>query len=170
MGTPQSLPEVLSATISVYYAIRYLSIGENCPETAAPTVKPQQRQLHTGYQQSDSDYRKKWPANWRCEDGHYVRSKNEQLVDNWLYHHNICHAYEPLVVDKRSGMEYISDFYLPCLKLYIEIWGLETEEYLKRKDRKVEAYQANGLPLLEMSDREVQIMDDFLHRNILAKM
>ena len=67
-------------------------------------------------------------------------------------------------------MEYISDFYLPCLKLYIEVWGFETEEYRQRKAGKLEAYRANGLSLLEMSDHEVQIMDDFLQRNILVKL
>ena len=41
---------------------------------------------------SEMDFRKKWEAKYRCSDGHYVRSKNEALVDNWLYRHNICHC------------------------------------------------------------------------------
>lgn len=152
----------LSATISIYYAVRYMMIGKGAftasgGETLNETV-------------SDYDFRQKWPPKYRCDDGHYVRSKNEQLVDNWLYNHNICHAYEPLVVDKKTKREYISDFYLPQLKMYIEVWGYENPEYLQRKERKIATYRASGLALLQMTDREVAILDDFMLRNILAKI
>ena len=53
---------------------------------------------------------------------------------------------------------------------YIEVWGYETSEYLQRKANKIEAYRANGLSLLQKTDREVKNLDDFLRRNILAKM
>jgi hypothetical protein len=119
---------------------------------------------------SDKDFRRKWPANYRCEDGHYVRSKNEQLVDNWLYHHNVCHAYEPLVVDKKTGREYLSDFFIPHIALYIEVWGYETAEYLQRKTSKIEVYQSNHLLLLQLTDEDVKNLDDCLKRNVLAKM
>ena len=152
----------LSATISIYYAIRYVMIGKL--PIMPSTVKASDESV------SDYDFRQKWPAKYRCDDGHYVRSKNEQLVDNWLYNHNICHAYEPLVVDKKTKREYISDFFLPQLKMYIEVWGYENPEYLQRKERKIAVYRASGLALLQMTDREVTILDDFLHRNILAKM
>ena len=102
----------LSATISVYYALRYMMlVSAGTDETKWPINN--EPCVYATEMVSDHDYRKKWPATYRCEDGHYVRSKNEQLVDNWLYHHNICHAYELLVVDKRDGKEYINDFYLP---------------------------------------------------------
>lgn len=150
----------LSASISVYYAIRYLTVAgsENKVEGKKPAVV------------SDYDFRQKWPANYRCEDGHYVRSKNEQLVDNWLYHHNICHAYEPLVVDRRNGREYLSDFFLPQIALYIEVWGYETAEYLQKKACKIEAYRTNDLLLLQLTDEDVRNLDDCLKRNVLAKL
>lgn len=73
-------------------------------------------------EQNDWDIRKTWPADYRCNDGHYVRSKNEVLVNNWLYQHDICHAYEKAVLSE-IGDWFLSDFYIPSLSLYIEIWG-----------------------------------------------
>ena len=150
----------LSAAISVYYAVRYLTI------TRTENKSAEKKSVAV----SDKDFRRKWPANYRCEDGHYVRSKNEQLVDNWLYHHNVCHAYEPLVVDKQSGREYLSDFFIPHIALYIEVWGYETAEYLQRKASKIEVYQSNHLLLLQLTDEDVKNLDDCLKRNILVKM
>jgi len=31
---------------------------------------------------------------YRTEDGHWVRSKAELIIDNWLYRGRIVHAYE----------------------------------------------------------------------------
>lgn len=43
-----------------------------------------------------------------CEDGHKVRSKAEQTICNWLFEHEICHAYEyPIPEAKRC------DFFVP---------------------------------------------------------
>lgn len=149
----------LSAIISIYYGIRYLTAGEEHDSTVA--TEP------SSDGESDLDFRKKWPAQYRCDDGHYVRSKNEQLVDNWLYHHKICHAYEVLVVDKYSGISYVSDFYLPHLDAYMEIWGYETSEYLARKARKREAYKNKGLKLIEMTNAEIKVLDDYLLKTVL---
>lgn len=156
----------LSATISVYYALRYMDMSKGAGKTAAGGVPA--TPASKASELADVDFRKKWEAAYRCEDGHYVRSKNEQLVDNWLYHHNVCHAYESLVVDKRNGKEYINDFYLPQLKVYIEVWGFETPEYLARKKRKIEAYQANKLKLLQMTDKDIKNLDDFMKRSLSA--
>lgn len=150
----------LSAIISIYYGVRYLTVNAiSCASTSDAAVA-----VVTDKIDSDLDFRKKWPAKYRCDDGHYVRSKNEQLVDNWLYHHGVCHAYEVLVVDREKGMEYISDFYLPHMNTYMEIWGFETPEYLSRKKKKTAAYKNNGLKLIEMTDAEIKILDDYLRR------
>jgi len=146
----------LSGTISVFYAMKYWEAMEQVKKGVEPEI----------VQPSDADYRQKWKQEYRCEDGHYVRSKNEQLVDNWLYHHNIVHAYEKLVIDKATGKEYISDFFLPVLNVYIEIWGYESDEYLQRKEAKQSVYQKNGLRLINMTDAEVKVLDDFLMRQL----
>lgn len=146
----------LSAIISIYYAVRYLTI-DGTPISTVPSTN----------METDLDFRKRWPAQYRCDDGHYVRSKNEQLVDNWLYHHKICHAYEVLVLDKTNNLTYVSDFYLPHLDTYMEIWGFETPEYLTRKERKKVAYKNNGMKLIEMTDAEIKILDDYLLKTVL---
>lgn len=38
-------------------------------------------------------FRDKFEAKHRAADGHYVRSKAEMLIDNWLYMSEIVHAY-----------------------------------------------------------------------------
>lgn len=149
----------LSAIISIYYGVRYLTV-DGAPNGTA-TTEP------FSNMETDLDFRKRWPAQYRCDDGHYVRSKNEQLVDNWLYHHEICHAYEVLVMDKANRMAYVSDFYLPHLDAYMEIWGFETPEYLARKARKRAVYKNKGLKLIEMTDAEIKILDDYLLKTVL---
>jgi len=139
-----------SAKISIFYAMKYREYKEN---DIAKEV-------------SDADYRRKWKLEHRCEDGHYVRSKNEQLVDNWLYHHGVVHAYEKLVIDQLTQKEYIPDFYLPVQDAYIEVWGYETKEYQERREKKKIVYKRNGLRLIDMTGEDVKNLDDFLRRNV----
>lgn len=40
------------------------------------------------------DYRKKYLPEFRADDGHYVRSQGEMIIDNWLYNNNYLHEYE----------------------------------------------------------------------------
>lgn len=151
----------LSAAISVFYALKYweATADEQPEKDAAPGED----------EASDADYRKKWNAEYRCEDGHYVRSKNEQLVDNWLYNHGYVHAYEKLVIDQSTGREYLSDFYLPLQDLYIEIWGYENEEYIRRRNNKIAVYGKNNLQLLQMTEEEVKVLDDYMLRALNSR-
>lgn len=83
----------------------------------------------------DEDFRKQFLAEHQCEDGHYVRSYSEMLIDNWLYNHGIIHAYEKSVfMATDPDAVVLSDFYIPKGKVYIEFWGLKEEaNYIKRK-------------------------------------
>ena len=79
----------------------------------------------------EKDFREKFPATIRAEDGHKVRSRAEQLIDNWLYHKGIVHAYERRVPIEE---EVYSDFFIPIgQKVWIEFWGLTEQKYEKRK-------------------------------------
>ncbi len=101
----------------------------------------------------------------RTDDGHYVRSKAEAIIDNWLYNKGIVHAYEKRVPIEEN---LLSDFYLPQGKVYIEFWGYENKpEYLKRKKIKQNIYKKYGLDLIELTDNEVQNLDDILPRMLL---
>jgi len=115
--------------------------------------------------QKGSDFRKKFEANYRSTDGHYVRSKAEMLIDNWLYMAEIVHAYErKLPIEE----ELYCDFYLPSGKVYIEYWGIEDDpKYLKRKEAKRAIYQKYNFKLIELSDEDVLNLDDVLPRMLL---
>lgn len=115
--------------------------------------------------QGQVDFRDKFEAKLRTTDGHFVRSKAEMLIDNWLYMAEIVHAYErKLPIEE----DVYSDFYVPTGKVYIEYWGFEEDEkYLKRKEQKIEIYKKYGFNLIEIGDKEVQNLDDHLPRMLL---
>ena len=110
-------------------------------------------------------FRDKFKAEHRSTDGHFVRSKAEMLIDNWLYMAEIVHAYErKLPVEE----EVYCDFYIPTGKVYIEYWGYENNpKYLHRKKIKQEIYGKYGFKLIELSDKDVLNLDDVLPRLLL---
>lgn len=110
-------------------------------------------------------FREKYIAKHRTADGHFVRSKAEMLIDNWLYMSEIVHAYErKLPIEE----EMYSDFYLPVGKVYIEYWGYENDEqYKRRKEEKLKIYNKYGFNLIEMNDSDIQNLDDILPRKLL---
>jgi len=114
---------------------------------------------------TEEDFRRKYPATIRTSDGHLVRSRAEAMIDNYLYLNSIVHAYErKLPIDE----EVYCDFYLPGAKVYIEFWGMESKPaYRKRKEEKQAIYQRYGLNLVELSDKEVESLDDYLPRLLL---
>jgi hypothetical protein len=96
----------------------------------------------------------------RTQDGHYVRSKAELIIDNWLYVSKIVHAYEKKV--QNIDEDILCDFYIPTGKVYIEYWGMDDEKYLAKKKWKVEAYSKNNINLIELTDKDVSNLDDTL--------
>ncbi|NIK75041.1 hypothetical protein FHS15_000139 [Paenibacillus castaneae] len=114
---------------------------------------------------SSSNFRDKFEAKHRAADGHYVRSRAEMLIDNWLYMSEIVHAYERrLPVEE----EIYCDFYLPVGKVYIEFWGLENDErYAERKKEKIKVYSKYGFNLIELVDSDIQNLDDLLPKKLL---
>jgi len=116
--------------------------------------------------QNSIDPRKNYSdPKYRTEDGHYVRSKSELIIDNWLYNKNIVHAYEKKLPTKEN---LLSDFYLPQGKVYIEFWGYENQDkYLKRKKIKQNIYKKYKFNLIELNDKEVENLDDVLPKLLL---
>lgn len=111
------------------------------------------------------DFRSSFEAPFRAQDGHYVRSKAEMLIDNWLYMSGIVHAYErQLPIEE----DMYCDFYLPNGKVYIEYWGLEeNEKYQNRKKEKCRLYQKYRFHLLELTDQDIQQLDDVFPKKLL---
>jgi hypothetical protein len=109
---------------------------------------------------SEIGFREKFRAQHRTTDGHWVRSKAEMLIDNWLYMAGIVHAYERRLPIEE---EVYSDFYIPAGKVYIEYWGRENDaKYLARRKAKQELYRRYGLNLIELTDEQIKNLDDEL--------
>jgi hypothetical protein len=115
------------------------------------------------------NFREKFEAKHRTIDGHYVRSKAEVLIDNWLYQYGLIHAYErKLPIDE----DVYCDFYIPSgngrsQAVYIEYWGMENDpKYLERKNKKLEIYKRESLHLIELNDADLQNIDDILAKKL----
>ena len=86
---------------------------------------------------------------YRCQDGHWVKSKSKRDIDNYLYNHNIRHAYEnTLYTDEDIPIH--PDFYLPDHNAYIEHWGYGKEKkgYTLTKIKKLLYYRRSGLTVI----------------------
>lgn len=104
-------------------------------------------------------------AKYQTTDGHFVRSKAQMLIDNWLYMAEIVHAYERRLPIEESVY---CDFYIPTGKVYIEYWGYDTDlKNLARKEKKRAVYDKHGFKLIELSDADVKNLDDILPRLLL---
>lgn len=111
------------------------------------------------------DFRTKFKAEYRTVSGHYVRSRAEVIIADWLYREFICFAYEkrvPIVEDMYC------DFYLPKEKIYIEFWGYEEDsKYINRKNKKLELYKKYNLKLIQIDNNTINNIDDILPREII---
>lgn len=86
------------------------------------------------------------------KQGHKVRSKSEQRIDNILTDLGIDHLYEPPT--RLSGERILPDWYLPEYDAYIEYWGLEGQpEYDARTKRKLKLYAEHGKKVLSLEPR-----------------
>ncbi|MET2901681.1 glycerol kinase [Vibrio rotiferianus] len=111
-----------------------------------------------------SNFRQKFEAKHRTLDGHYVRSKGELLIDNWLYLAGVVHAYErqlPIAQDVTS------DFYLPSGKVYLQFWGSDTGEMSESEQEKIRAvYKQHNFNLIEVEPSEVDRLDEVLPKRL----
>jgi len=98
---------------------------------------------------------------FRTDDGHFVRSKAEMLIDNWLYAHGLAHAYEPLL----PGGKHWGDFLIPNKDggIYIEFWGLAgIPDYDCKREEKTKIYRDSKLRLMDLLETDMTSLDDAL--------
>ena len=117
-----------------------------------------------GETQQQEDFRDKFKPENRAQDGHYVRSKSELIIDNWLYVSKIVHAYQRKLPIEEA---LYCDFYIPTGKVYIEYWGLDDDKYFNRKNKKLEIYKKYNLNLIELFEKDVSNLDDTLPAKLL---
>ena len=137
--------------------------------------KPATKQESTIPSKSDTDtvddFRKKYPAEYRTKDGHYVRSKAELTIDDSLYLWGIAHAYEKKLPNTTENV--YSDFHIPSgngrpKAVYIEYWGMENDaKYNQRKNKKIEIYNQLGLSLIQLNDADIKNIEDSLQKYLL---
>jgi len=111
------------------------------------------------------DFRKKYPTNYRAIDGHWVRSKSEKIIDDYLFRNRIVHVYEKRI----PGERWLSDFYLPDYKIWIEHWGRDDEDYKIKRQQKKKSYQKHGFSdkLIETTEQEIGSAEDVLEEKLL---
>jgi hypothetical protein len=129
-----------------------------------PKESPVSKEIITLTSKSDTDtvedFRKKYPADYRTKDGHYVRSKAELTIDDSLYLWGIAHAYEKKLPNTTENV--YSDFHIPSgngrpKAIYIEYWGMENDEkYNQRKNKKIEIYKQLDLSLIQLNDADIK--------------
>ena len=117
------------------------------------------------------DYRKIFPMNIRCKDGHYVRSRAEKIIDDYLFENEIMHIYEQRVVNEFNDETYYPDFYLPFLGrtvgdakgVYIEFFGMENDKkYVDNEKKKLAYYKSKDYDVIEVRDNNINCIDDYL--------
>ena len=96
----------------------------------------------------------RYESKYTSKDGHRVKSRIEVIIDNYLFDHNIKHAYETKISYGASENETISpDFYLPNYlgdnkDVYIEHWGYNDADYLQTKEFKLSIYKKLKITLI----------------------
>lgn len=97
-------------------------------------------------------------------DGHPVLNSAERQIDNWLYLHNIVHAYRrPL-----PGSDLSCSFYLPQRKVYIDFWGMDLSSgKLSDKLAREEHCQTHGLKVITLHDEDLARLDEVLPQKLL---
>jgi hypothetical protein len=165
-GTPFVVwPESMLKNAALLASVQEQTGGSSDPRVT-PSLAGAKDRAPDSKRDASADFRAKFPANFRTQDGHRVRSRAEVLIDNWLYMQGIVHAYERRLPIEE---ECYCDFYLPGGKgVYIEFWGRESDpKYRERKAAKQAIYAKHGLRLIELGDAEIERLDDVLPRMLL---
>jgi len=107
---------------------------------------------------------------YKTKDGHFVRSRAEVIIDNWLFECRLPHAYERNLPIEENV---VCDWYIPPFgansskPVYIEYWGLDTEKYQDRKKEKLAIYgRYPELNLIQLNEKDLDDIDNVLSREL----
>ena len=103
-----------------------------------------------------------------CDDGHPVKSQQEALIDNYLYHNDIKHAYEKaLPIDENPEHDLHPDFYLPDLDIYIEHFGVTgSKKYEDSKEYKIPIYERLKKTIICTTGKDIKNLSANLERKL----
>jgi len=105
---------------------------------------------------------------YKTRDGHYVRSRGEAMIDNFLYFTRVPHAYE-LEVHLPGDKVLTPDFCCLTAKgnVYIEFWGMEGQpDYDKSMEYKKKLYEEFDLELIDVWPDNLDDLDAYLSRKL----
>lgn len=95
----------------------------------------------------------KYEGVYKCKDGHIVKSRAEELLDNYFFDNRIKHAYEPELCLGEEKISVSPDFavYFDDEPVYIEYWGVTGDpEYDSIKESKLKLYHDAGITLINI--------------------
>ena len=103
-----------------------------------------------------------------------VSIKSEREIDNYLFDHNIPHAYEKVVsIDGDSKHDLHPDFCLPNYlgkgkDVYIEHWGFNSDnrDYYKSKKYKIAKYKELKLTIISTNEADMNDPEAALNRKL----
>ncbi|MFI5251537.1 MAG: hypothetical protein ACHQQQ_03800 [Bacteroidota bacterium] len=183
---PTAFPEAAGRFPAVVYATRYLQVEPGLEESILRSIVPYDSKfppLSITYEEGNQllvafedlcsgrstirETKSIQIGKIRTEDGHWVQSQAEARIDDWLFNHNLTHAYEYRI---QSGYKFKkSDFYLPTYQLYIEFWGLMGNlEYEKSREEKLQFYKQNKLKLVELFPRDIEMLSEVIEPKLAA--
>jgi hypothetical protein len=115
----------------------------------------------------DEENENRYPHQYRCNDGHIVKSLSEKSIDDWLANRKIFHAYEP---DFPFGDKIEPDFLVYSTggsPVYIEFWGrMDKVDYRENRERKEKIYTERGFQLIEVFPPSLGNLDMFMSESL----
>ncbi len=106
------------------------------------------------------------------KNGEQVKSKSEMTVANCLRQLGLEYEYEKPVDVWARGKAYtlLPDFYLPQFDIYIEFWGLASqEEYRKKMAWKKKMYRRRNIIVIHLYPHHLKLKGK-LNRLIMKKI
>ena len=101
-----------------------------------------------------------------CEDGHIVKSSEEQQIDNYFYNHNIQHIYEKALPIKDQKQLH-PDWFLPEKNIYIEHFGIiGSKNYENIVNYKMPIYKELGITLICTYSEDIKNLSEILENKL----
>lgn len=121
-------------------------------------------QIQSEFEKKLNDGKSSTSFKFKTFDGHYVRSEEEQTIDNFLFRNGVIHAYEKRLPGEKC---FYCDFYIPPQNenqaIYIEYWGSENHDGCpETRKTKLEIYRREQLQLIEISKNNLRNLKDYL--------
>lgn len=107
-----------------------------------------------------------------AQDGHNVDSDMEVRIDDTLYNAYILHCYGKNI-DEITEKRKKCDWFIPICNgegIYIEYWGMDTEEYIKSRKEKEELYEKYNIPYIGIEKDDPKMDSQTFKSNLLREL